>query len=54
MWGRFNFEGDVADPLIVSWPKGIEARGELRRQFLHATSVVPTMYDLLASSSRRR
>jgi arylsulfatase len=47
MWKRYNFEGGVADPLIVSWPKGIEARGELRHQFLHATDVAPTMYDLL-------
>jgi arylsulfatase A-like enzyme len=47
MWKRYNFEGGVADPLIVAWPKGIEARGELRHQFLHATDIVPTMYDLL-------
>ena len=47
MWKRYNFEGGVADPLLVAWPKGIEARGELRHQFLHATDIVPTMYDLL-------
>jgi arylsulfatase len=47
MWKRYNFEGGVADPLIVSWPKGIETTGELRHQFLHATDIVPTMYDLL-------
>ena len=34
MWKRYNFEGGVADPLIVSWPAGIEAKGELRHQFL--------------------
>ena len=33
--------------MIVSWPKGIAAKGELRHQFLHATDMVPTMYDLL-------
>jgi hypothetical protein len=33
--------------MIVSWPKGIDAKGELRHQFLHATDIVPTMYDLL-------
>ena len=27
MWKRYNFEGGVADPLIVSWPKGIEGHG---------------------------
>jgi arylsulfatase len=47
MWKRYNFEGGVADPMIVSWPKGIAARGEQRHQFLHATDIVPTMYDLL-------
>jgi arylsulfatase A-like enzyme len=47
MWKRYNFEGGVADPMIVSWPKGIKARGELRHQFLHATDVVPTIYDCL-------
>ena len=47
MWKRHNFEGGVADPLVVSWPKGIDAKGELRHQFLHATDIVPTIYDLL-------
>jgi arylsulfatase len=47
MWKRYNFEGGVADPLVISWPKGIDTKGELRHQFLHATDVVPTMYDLL-------
>ena len=27
MWKRYNFEGGVADPLLVSWPKGIEREG---------------------------
>jgi len=47
MWKRYNFEGGVADPLIISWGKGIATRGELRHQFCHATDIVPTMYDLL-------
>jgi arylsulfatase len=47
MWKRYNFEGGVADPLAISWPRGIKAKGEIRRQFLHATDVVPTMYDLI-------
>ena len=47
MWKRYNFEGGVADPLVVSWPKGISAQGELRHQFLHATDIVPTIYDCL-------
>ncbi len=47
LWKRYNFEGGVADPLLISWPRGIGSGGELRRQFLHATDVVPTLYDLL-------
>jgi arylsulfatase A-like enzyme len=47
MWKRYNFEGGVADPMVISWPRGIDAQGELRHQFLHATDVVPTMYDLV-------
>ena len=46
MWKRYNFEGGVADPLIVSWPK--ESRpGASLNQFLHATDIAATMYDLL-------
>jgi arylsulfatase len=47
MWKRYNFEGGVADPMIVSWPRGIEAGGGLRHQYTHATDVVPTIYDCL-------
>jgi arylsulfatase A-like enzyme len=47
MWKRYNFEGGVADPLIISWPKQIKVRGELRHQFAHATDLVPTIYDCL-------
>jgi arylsulfatase len=47
MWKRYNFEGGVADPMIVAWPRGIAATGEVRHQFLHATDVVPTVYDCL-------
>jgi arylsulfatase A-like enzyme len=47
-WKRFaGYEGGVADPLIVTWPKGIAARGEVRHQYLHAVDVVPTLYDAL-------
>ena len=40
-------EGVTADPLVISWPKGIDARAETRHQYLHAIDVVPTVYDLL-------
>ena len=47
MWKRYNFEGGVADPLLISWPSQIKARGELRHQFAHATDLVPTIYDCI-------
>jgi arylsulfatase len=47
MWKRYNFEGGVADPLLVSWPKGIQAKGGVRHQFNHAIDIVPTLYECL-------
>jgi len=48
-WKRFaGYEGGVADPLIVSWPMGIAAHGEVRHQYVHAVDIVPTLYELLA------
>jgi arylsulfatase len=47
-WKRFaGYEGGVADPLVVAWPKGIVARGEVRHQYVHAVDVVPTIYAML-------
>lgn len=39
--------GGVRDPLIVSYPRGINARGEIRRQYLHVVDIAPTVLDLL-------
>lgn len=38
--------GGTRNPLVVSWPKGIRARGEVRGQFGHATDLAPTIYEL--------
>jgi arylsulfatase len=47
-WKRFaGYEGGLADPLIVAWPAGIAARGEVRHQYTHAVDIVPTLYDAL-------
>ena len=43
MW---THEGGIATPWIVHWPKGIAARGELRRQPVHAIDLVPTVLEL--------
>jgi arylsulfatase A-like enzyme len=48
MWKRYSgCEGGTADPCIVSWPKGIKARGEISHQYIHAIDIVPTIYEAL-------
>lgn len=39
--------GGVKDPLIVSYPKGIHAKGEIRNQYLHVIDIAPTILDIL-------
>ena len=41
-WKREVHEGGVADPCIVRWPNGIDARNVIRHQFAHAIDVAPT------------
>jgi len=47
MFKRHTWEGGVADPMIVHWPKGISAKGEIRDQYTHCSDVVPTVYECL-------
>jgi arylsulfatase len=46
-WKRETHEGGVADPLVVHWPNGIAARGELRHQYVHAIDLLPTLLDVV-------
>lgn len=47
MFKRYsNYAGGTCDPLIISWPKGIKARGEVRNQYHHSTDIVPTILDI--------
>jgi arylsulfatase A-like enzyme len=46
-WKRETYRGGTSDPFIVSWPKGIAARGEIRSQYCHAIDMVPTVLDAL-------
>jgi arylsulfatase A-like enzyme len=49
MYKRYSgHEGGTADPMIVSWPKAIKSRGEIRHQYCHAIDIVPTLYDCLS------
>ena len=47
MWKRYEFNGGSCDPCIISWPKGIKARGEIRHQYHHAIDIMPTILDCL-------
>src|SRR5215211_721646 len=47
MWKRYEFNGGTSDPCIISWPRGMKARGELRNQYHHAIDLVPTILDIL-------
>src|ERR1700734_2527776 len=47
MWKRYEFNGGTADPCIISWPKGVRARGAIRHQYHHAIDIVPTILDVL-------
>lgn len=39
-------EGGISTPLIVHWPQGIAARGELRRTVGHVIDLVPTVLEI--------
>jgi len=39
-------EGGIATPFIVSWPKGINAHGQLRHDPTHLIDVAPTIMEL--------
>jgi arylsulfatase len=44
-WKRETYRGGVSDPFIVHWPKGIEAKGEVRKQYAHAIDMAPTVLE---------
>ncbi|MCB2030654.1 MAG: arylsulfatase, partial [Rhodoferax sp.] len=46
-WKRYLHQGGMSDPLIVHWPQGIAARGEVRDPYVHVVDVVPTILEAL-------
>ncbi len=46
-WKKEVYRGGSTDNLIVSWPAGIKARGEIRSQYAHAIDMVPTVLNTL-------
>jgi arylsulfatase len=48
MFKRYSqYAGGTNDPLVISWPKGIEARGEVRHQYHHSVDIVPTILEVV-------
>ncbi|WP_226532717.1 arylsulfatase [Microbacterium paraoxydans] len=48
MFKRYSqFAGGTCDPMVIHWPKGIEAKGELRHQYHHSVDVVATVLDVI-------
>jgi arylsulfatase len=45
-------EGGISTPLIVHWPMGIKAKGELRHAVGHVIDIAPTILDLVGIQSR--
>ncbi|HEX8916062.1 MAG TPA: arylsulfatase [Humisphaera sp.] len=43
----WNHEGGIATPLIVHWPAGIAARGELRHDASHLIDLLPTVLEIV-------
>ncbi|HEX4520643.1 MAG TPA: arylsulfatase [Gaiellaceae bacterium] len=46
MFKRYSYQGGIADPMVIHWPKGMKARGEVRHQYHHAIDIVPTILDV--------
>jgi len=43
---KFVHEGGISTPLIVRWPTGFKAKGELREQPVHVVDIAPTLLKL--------
>jgi arylsulfatase len=47
MFKRYaNYAGGTCDPLVIHWPKGIKAKGQVRHQYHHSVDIVPTVLDV--------
>ena len=47
---HFNHEGGIATPLVVHWPAGLAAQGELRSQPAHLIDILPTLVEVSGAS----
>ena len=48
MFKRYaQFSGGTCDPMVIHWPAGIQAKGEIRHQYHHSVDVVATILDAI-------
>jgi arylsulfatase len=48
MFKRYaNYAGGTCCPMVIHWPKGIRAKGEVRHQYHHSTDLVPTILEII-------
>jgi arylsulfatase len=45
LYKQYAHQGGVADPLVISWPDRIRARGQVRQQFVHVVDLFPTLLE---------
>ncbi len=46
MFKRYSeYAGGTCCPMVIHWPKGIKAKGEVRNQYHHAVDIVPTILE---------
>lgn len=50
MYKHWTHEGGIATPLIVQWPKGIKAKGQLRTQPGHLIDIMATCIEIAGIS----
>lgn len=46
LWKRYTWLGGTRTPLVIHWPRGIAAAGEVRDQFCHVVDLMPTLLDV--------
>jgi arylsulfatase len=54
LYKHWAHEGGISTPLIVHWPKGIEGRGEVRKQVGHVIDIMATCVDVAGAKYPER
>lgn len=48
MFKRYSqYAGGTCCPLVIHWPNGIKAKGEVRTQYHHSVDIVPTILEIV-------